>query len=131
MRRDVADIGHRDRNYPSGRRAGGESCQCKLRQRGHHSANRHQNGPDCAGERHGPIFAEAIADGADHQLNRTMRHRIGGDDHGRDANRGMQIGRDLRQQRIHHPDLRLAGEAGDRQENDRARRRSVRARRRA
>jgi len=30
----------------------------------------------------------------------------------------MQIGRHLRQQRIHDPDLRLAGKTGDRQQDD-------------
>ena len=89
----------------------------------------HQDGTDGAGERHGPVFAEPVADRADDELNRAVGHRIGGDHHRRDADGGMQIGRHLRQQRVHDPDLRLAGKAGDRQEDDRARRRRVRSRR--
>ena len=47
-----------------------------------------------------------------------MGHGIGRHHHGGGADGGVQIGGDLRQQRIHHPHLGLAGKAGDREQDD-------------
>ena len=51
-----------------------------------------------------------------------MGDRIGRHHDGGGADAGVKIGRDLRQQRIRHPHLRLAGEAGDGEQHDGARR---------
>jgi hypothetical protein len=72
---------------------------------------------------HGAIFAEAVADRADDELDRAVGDRVGGDDYGRGADAGVKIGRDLRQQRIGHPHLRLAGKAGHGKQHDGACRR--------
>jgi len=122
MRRDVTDIGHRDRYDPAGGCASGKTRQRELRQGCDHPADRYQDGANGAGQRHRPVFAEPVADRTDDQLDRAVSHRIGGDHHGRNADGGMQVGRHLRQQRVHDPDLGLAGEARHRQQNDRARR---------
>jgi hypothetical protein len=126
VRRDVADIGHRDRDHPAGRRAGRQPRQRELRQRGGHAAHRHQTGADGAHHGNGAVFAEAVADRADHELDGAVGYGIGGDHHGGCTDAGMEVGCDLRQERIGDADLRLTGEAGDREQNDRAGRRSVR-----
>jgi hypothetical protein len=122
VRRDITDIGHRDRYDPTGGCAGGKARQRELRQGRDRPADGHQDGADNAGKRHGAVFAEAVADRTDNELDRAVRHRVGGDHHGRYADGGMQIGRHLRQQRVHHADLGLAGKARDSQQNDGARR---------
>ena len=76
---------------------------------------------------HGAIFAEPVADRADDELDRAVGDRIGGDHHGGGADGGVQVGRDLRQEQIHDPHLRLAGKARDREQHDRAGRRLARA----
>ena len=74
------------------------------------------------GEGDAAVFAEAVADRADHQLDRAVGQQIDGhDDRGR-AHRDAEIGGDLRQQRIRDPHHRLGGEGGDRQQRDGGRR---------
>jgi hypothetical protein len=119
---DVAEIGQGNRDHPAGHRAGGETRQCKLRQRGNGAANRHQHGGKDAGDGDGAVFAEAVGDRADDELDRTMCDRISGDDDGRGADRGVEVRGDLRQQGIGDAHLRLAGKARRRQQHDRARR---------
>ena len=82
---DVADIGHRDRNDPAGRRAGREPRQRKLRQRGRRAADRHQHRGDDGGDGDGAVFAEAVGDrpgdeldrcrGSTHRRSRRWRRR--------------------------------------------------------
>ena len=127
--RDVADIGHGDRNHPAGSRAGREPRQHELRQRTGQAAARHQHGADGAHQGDGAVFAEAVADRADDQLDRAVGESIGRHHHGGGADGGVEVGGDLGQQRIGHPHLRLRGEARDREQHDRARRRAVRQRR--
>jgi hypothetical protein len=119
---DIAEIGQGNWNHPAGDRAGGETRQCKLRQRGNGAANRHQHGGKDAGDGDGAVFAEAVGDRADDELDRTMCDRISGDDNGRGADRGVEVRGDLRQQGIGDAHLRLAGKARRRQQHDRARR---------
>jgi hypothetical protein len=103
--------------------AGGKPRQGKLRQTRYRSADGNQHRADGAGQRHGSIFAETVGQRSDHELDGAVRHGIGGHHHGGEADGGMQIGRDLGQERVHHPDLRLAGKARDRKQRDRAHRR--------
>ena len=101
--RDVADIGHGDRDHPAGRGAGGEPRQHQLRQRTGQAAARHQHGADGAHQGDGAVFAEAVADRADDQLDRAMGEGIGRHHHGGGAHGGVEVGGDLRQQRIGRP----------------------------
>jgi hypothetical protein len=123
VRDDISDIGHRDRNDPAGSRTGGEPRQGKLRQGRYGSADGDQYRADGAGQRHGSIFAETVGQRADHELNGAVGHGISGHHHRGQADSGMQIGRNLRQERVHHSDLRLAGKARDRKQRDCAHRR--------
>ena len=97
--------------------------KCELRQRTRHAAQRHQDGADGAHHRDGAVFAEAVAERPDDELDRAMGDGIGGHHHGGGADRGVEVAGNLRQQRIRHPHLRLAGEARDREQHDRAPRR--------
>ena len=114
---------------PAGRGAGGKPRQHQLRQRTGQAAARHQHGADRAHHGDGAVFAEAVADRADHQLDRAMGEGIGRHHHGGGAHGGVEVGSDLRQQRIGDAHLCLRGKARDREQHDRARRRSVRQRR--
>ena len=103
--------------------AGRKPRQSKLGQRCGHAAERDQNGADRAHHCHGAVFAELVADRADDELNRTVGDRIGRHHHSRRADGGLEVGGDLRQQRIGHAHLRLRREARDREQHDRAGRR--------
>ena len=70
------------------------------------------------GERDAEVFAEAVADRADHQLHRAVRQQIGGHDDRGGAHGDVEIGGDLRQQRIGRAHHGLSGKAGDRQQHD-------------
>ena len=71
--------------------------------------------------RDGAVFAEPVADRADEELHRAVGERIGGDDDRGGADGGAEVGRDLRQQRVGDAHHGLAGEARDREQDDRAR----------
>ena len=79
---------------------------------------RHHDGRDGGGERDAQVFAEAVADRADHQLHRAVRQQVDGHhDRGR-AHRHVEIGGDLRQQQIGDPHHGLRGEGDNRQQDD-------------
>ena len=84
------------------------------------AAERHQDGGERAHDGDGAVFAEAVADRADDELDRAVGDRIGGDHDRGGADGGAEVGGDLRQQRIGDPHLRLAGKARDREQDDRA-----------
>ena len=71
----------------------------------------------------GAVFPETVGHRADDELDRAVGDGISRDHNRGDADRGLEVGGNLRQQRIGHPHLRLAGKAGDREQQDRARRR--------
>ena len=64
------------------------------------------------------IFAETVADRADDELHRAMREQIGGDHDRGGADGDLQVGGDLRQQRIGRAHHGLGGEGGERQKRD-------------
>ncbi len=66
-----------------------------------------------AAMRDAEILAEAVADRADHQLHRAVRQQVDGDHDRGGADGDVEIGGDLRQQRIGHPHHGLGGEGGD------------------
>ena len=124
--RHVADIGHRNRNYPAGNRAGGKPRQGELRKRRAHAAQRHEHRRQYAGDGDQAKFAEAVGDRSGNELNEAVRNGVSGDDNCRDADGGVEIDGDLRQERIGDANLRLTGETGGRQQNDGSRRRLAR-----
>src|SRR5262244_1287728 len=120
--RHVADIGHGERNDPAG---GGARREARARERGerlHRAAERHQNRGERAHHRDRAVFAEAVADRPDDELDRAVADGVGGHHDRSLAHRGAEIGGDLRQQRIGHPHHRLARKACDREQDDGARR---------
>ena len=70
------------------------------------------------GERDAEVFAEAVADRADHQLHRAVRQQIDGDDDRGRADGDVEVGGDLRQQRIGRAHHGLGGKGGERQQRD-------------
>ena len=114
----VADEGERERNDPAGGQPAGQPRRHQHRQRGRQSAGHHHRGRSSGGDGNAQIFADAVADRADHQLHRAVRQQIGGDhDRGR-ADADIEVGGDLRQQRIGDPHHGLGGEGGERQQRD-------------
>ena len=99
---DVADKGHAERDDPAGGEAAGEAARatscgsdCASAAEQHQHAATAAQAIATAG-----IFAEAVADRADHELHRAVGHSIGGDDDRGGADADAEVGGDLRQQRI-------------------------------
>ena len=85
---------------------------------GRQPADRHHHRRHRGGEGHAAVFAEAVADRADHQLDRAVGQQIDRHhDRGR-ADRNAEIGRDLRQQQIRDPHHGLGGESDNGQQSD-------------
>src|SRR5215472_6595971 len=120
--RHVADISHGERNDPAGGRARREARDGERGERLHRAVQRHQDRGERAHHRDGAIFAEAVADRADDELDRAVAHGVGGDHDRGFAHRGAEIGGDLRQERVGHAHHRLARKACDREQDDGARR---------
>ncbi len=108
---DVAEKGHPERDDPAGGKTDQQPRDDELRQALRQAA---QGNQDRRGRRRrgdAEIFTEPVADRPDDELHRAVRQRIGPDrDRGR-ADADVEIGGDLRQQRVRHPHHRLAGEA--------------------
>ena len=121
--RHIAEISHRYGNDPAGNGAGRKPRQRELRQRRCRSAQRHQQGGKHARDRDGAVFPEPVGHRADHELDGSVRNRISREHNRGHAHGGLEVARDLRQERIGHPHLRLARKAGGREQNDGANRR--------
>jgi hypothetical protein len=123
--RHVSDIGHRERNDPSGRRTRSEARNGEGRQRLHRAAQRHQDRGERAHHRDRAILAEPVSDRSDDELDRAVAHGIGSDDDRGRSHRGPEIGGDLRQERVGDPHHRLAREPRARQQDYGARRHAL------
>lgn len=115
---DVADEGEGEGNDPAGGKPAGEPRRHQVRQRGRQAAGHHHGGRERGSDGDAEILAEAVADRPDHQLHRAVRQQIGGDhDRGR-ADADLEVGGDLRQQRIGRPHHSLGGKARHGQKRD-------------
>ena len=74
----------------------------------------------------GAIFAEPVGHRADHELNGSVRKRIRREHDRGHAHGRLEVACNLRQERIGHAHLRLAGKAGRREQDDGANRRLAR-----
>ena len=126
VRRHVAEIRHRNRDHPAGRRAGREARKGELRQGRYCAAECDQDGGKHADDGDRAIFPEAVGHRPDHELNCPVGDGVSRDHDGGDAHGGLKVGCDLRQQRIGDAHLRLGGKARRRQQQDRARRNFLR-----
>ena len=91
------------------------------RERLHRAAQGHEDRGQRAHRRDGAVFAEAIAERTDDELDRALADRIGRDHDGGFAHGDAEIDGDLRQQRVGHAHHCLARKARDRQQHDGAR----------
>ena len=114
----VAEIGQRDRDHPAGNRAGRQPCKRKLLQRQREAAGCHQQSGDGAGGRDGDVFAETVAYRPGNELHGSVGDGVQRDDDRGDADGGVKVEGDLRQQRVGHAHLRLGGKAGRREQSD-------------
>ena len=126
IRRDVADIGHAERDDPGGANtaeATRASVGSRVGAKPHSRVNTPHSAVAIATQ---PVFPEPIAHRAGDQLHRAVRDRVGGDDDGGRADGDAEVGRDLRQQRIGRAHHGLAGEGGQREQRNGAGRTAAR-----
>ena len=121
IRRHVPDVSHGERNDPAGGDAGGEARNGERRERLHRAAQGHEDRGQRAHRRDGAVFAEAIAERTDDELDRAVAHSVSSNHDGGFAHGGPEIDGDLRQERVGHPHHCLARKARDRQQHDGAR----------
>ncbi len=100
---DVAEKGHPERDDPAGGKADQEPRNDELRQALRQAA---QGNQDRRGRRRrgdAEIFTKPVADRPDDELHRAVRQRIGPDRDRGGADADVEIGGDLRQQRVRSP----------------------------
>ena len=125
---DVADPGDRHGNDGGGSGPGQEAHHHQRPERRHAGRDHGGNaGPEGAQHDHVEPAAR-VAERPDHHLEYAVRQRKSRHRQGRRADRDAELAGDLRQQRIAHAQVRGAGERGQRQQGDGARRRLARLR---